>query len=284
MAAAWCKTQNLQRSCRCSSNQFLQNKLKIFSTFLQTQFQAMKAPPKWSNKTDFLLKSTRRGWRWWRWWRRWWWRGGSMGFFSSQFREPCQWWWCQFLLFLLSASCADWPLGWFKLPCHLLCCWRLLYRCRWLHLRSDRLSCRGPGLCRCYASGNPGNLPCFAIVVSVLFREQLTKHFGFCGFSEQVPARFSRQPLGPCYAFRFVTSSRDPGGTTGIGVRQVWVPVTVPCHRATTKYWQINRARSWTLRIRVSEKKHNKQNLSKVLLYYWKRLIIISLPEYYTQK
>ena len=199
-------------------------------------------------QNPFFHKSTRRGWWWWRRWRRWRRRGRSIGLVSSQLCNPYRWWWCHFLLFLLSASGADWPLGWFKLPCHLLCCGWQLYCCL-LHWRCDRLSCHGNSLGRWHAVGNLGSPLCFVIVVFVLFLEELTQHFRLSCFSKQVPAQFSRQLLRPCHASRLVCSSRDSARATGICVRQVWVPVTVTCHRATTQYWHIYSARSWTLRV-----------------------------------
>lgn len=235
-----------QKSCSCSTSQFLENKQNVFSTFVQPKL-SIKALPKRSTQSQFLYTLIRRRWRRWWWWRWWRWRGGSTGLASSYFRELYQWRRHQLLLFLLSASCAHWPLGWFELPRHLLCRWLLSY-CWRLYWCSDRLRCHGNAW-RCgHAGGSICSFPCF-----LLFREEVTQHFRLSGFPEQVPARFSRQSFGSC---RFVTSSRNSHGSTGIRIGQIRVPVAVPCDWSTAQYWQINRTRAGTLRVWLPEKTH----------------------------
>lgn len=175
MAAARCKIQNLQakKAVAVEVISFYKTSRKSFLHFCH-QIRQNKLFPDGFKVNNFLYTSTR-GWWWrWRWWRRWRRRRWPVGLSSAQFCEPHQWWRCHFLVFLLSASSADRPLGWFKLPSHFLCCWRLLCCCWLLHRSSDRLSCHGNAWRHCYTSGNPGNLSWFAIVVSVLFCEELT--------------------------------------------------------------------------------------------------------------
>lgn len=205
------------------------------------------------NSSCFLPQSARtRGGRG-RWWRGGGGRGGSVALTGALLWEP---YWCHIPVFLLPASSADGPLGWSELPRHPLCGGRRLRQRRLPRGGGDcggGFGRHGGGLRGQHAGGDPADPPGPAAVVApVLLPEGLAQLLGLGLLFVRVPGWVGRRPLGPCRAAGgFASGGRDSGVATGIWVRQVRVPVTVPGHWVTAQHWHVDGTWSWALRVRL---------------------------------